>query len=40
MMVDFCESAPWKNFMSNVWKFELCFKAGKNKKIKTTAKIA
>ena len=40
MMVDFCERAPWKNFMSNVWKFELCLKAGKHKKMETTTKSA
>jgi hypothetical protein len=39
MMVDFCESAPWKIFMSNVWKFELCLKAGKNKKSKQLPKL-
>ena len=33
-MVDFCERAPWKICMSNVWKFELCLQAGKNKILK------
>jgi len=38
MMLDFYERAPWKKFMSNVWKFELCLKAGKYKKWKQLPK--
>ena len=37
--MDFCETAPWKKFMWNVWKFELCLKVGKHKKWKQLPKV-